>query len=284
MNYYKEEMNLEIDINKYNQSFKAFESNIQDINSKEPEKYKNYIREFLIESFSISCSNKIKLFISNEIVNTMNILISDKINIFIEYFLDKLKNDFEYYSFLLNQMEELGNSSKISIINLFSNIPKKLNKSIYTFIEDDIFYYIDIFFRENKNIFINNFIEFYLNKEYDYNLTIYKIEDYLKEFISDNNFNKTLNNISSDIITKIKGEIKNNVKNTILTKVNSFNKECDLIFNQIIIKLNETKTSPLTEEMKTLTLLINNHASLLENQNNKYLFSIGKSPFDILNI
>ena len=158
MNYYKEEMNLEIDMNKYNQSFKAFESNIQDINSKEPEKYKNYIREFLIESFSISCSNKIKLFISNEIVNTMNILISDKINIFIEYFLDKLKNDFEYYSFLLNQMEELGNSSKSSIINLFSNIPKKLNESIYTFIEDEIFYYIDIFFRENKNIFINNFI------------------------------------------------------------------------------------------------------------------------------
>ena len=93
-----------------------------------------------------------------------------------------------------------------------------------------------------------------------------------------------MNNISSNLITKIKNEIKNNVKNTILTKINSFNKECDLIYNQIIIKLNEIKTSPLTEEMKTLILLINNQASLLENQNNKFLFSIGKSPFDILNI
>ena len=54
-------------------------------------------------------------------------------------------------------MEELGNSSKESIINLFSNIPKKLNESIYIYIEDEIFYYIDIFFREKKNIFINNY-------------------------------------------------------------------------------------------------------------------------------
>ena len=57
-----------------------------------------------------------------------------------------------------------------------------------------------------------------------------------------------------------------------------------MIYNQIIIKLNEIKTSPITEEMKTLILLINNQASLLENQNNKFLFSIGKSPLDILNI
>ena len=225
-----------------------------------------------------------KSFVKNEVVDSFNILINNKINIFIDFFSNKLKNDFEYYSLLLNQMEELGDSSKTSIINLFSKMPKQLNESIYVLIEEEIFYYIDIFFRENKNIFINNFIQFYLNNNLYYNFNIYNLEEYLKEFLSDNNFNKTLNNISSSIITQTKSEIKNNIKSTILIKMNSFKKQCDLLYDQIIIKLNKIKTTLLSDEMITLVQLINNHSSLLENQNNKYLFAVGNKPFEVLNI
>ena len=58
-------------------------------------------------------------------MDKINALINDKFNIFINYFINKLDYDFEYYSFLLDEMDELGNSSKKSIINLFSKIPKK---------------------------------------------------------------------------------------------------------------------------------------------------------------
>ena len=270
-------------MNQYAEDFNIFESNIEAINKDEPV-YKNYIREILIESFNISYSNKIKLFITNEISDTINILISDKINIFIDHFLNKLNNDYDYYYLLFKKMDELGDNNKASIINLFSNIPKKLNESIYNLIEEEIFYYIDIFFRENKNIFTNNFIKFYLNNSYLFNLSMYRIEDYLKDFLLDNNFNKTLNNITSYPINEIQKEIKTIIKQTILTKINSFNTECNLIYEQIIIELNKIKASPLTNEMKTLIQLLNNHATLIENQNNKYLFSVGENPFDILNI
>ena len=90
---------------------------------------------------------------------------------------------------LLESIEELGNSSKLAIINLFSNIPKKLNESIYYLIEDDIFYCIDIFFREYKNIFIDNFIKFYLSDINNFNISIYKIREYVEEMISNKYFN-----------------------------------------------------------------------------------------------
>jgi len=93
-----------------------------------------------------------------------------------------------------------------------------------------------------------------------------------------------MNNLSSILIAKLKDEIKYNIKNTILTKINYFNKECDLIYEQIMIKLNKIKTNQLEDEMKTLIQLLNNHSSLLDNQNNKYSFDVGKSPFNKLNI
>ena len=158
-------------------------------NKKEPE-YKKLMNNILIESFNISYGKIINSYITNETINAINILINDKINIFIDYFSNKINNDYEYYSLLLDQIDELGNSTKLSIINLFTQIPKKLNESIYYLIEEEIFYYIDIFFTNNKNIFINNFIEFYLNEEKQFNLGIYKVEDYVKEMISDKEFNK----------------------------------------------------------------------------------------------
>ena len=281
-NYDINDRSLEIDIKNYSSFFEKFEQNIQ--NPDLSVHYPKFLRDILIESFKVSYSNKIKSFVTNEVLDSFNILINDKIKIFIDFFSNKLKNDFDYYSLLLNQMEEIGDSSKSSIINLFSKMPKQLNESIYVLIEEEIFYYIDIFFREKKNIFINNFIKFYLNNELYYNFTTYNLEDYLKEFLLDNNFNKTLNNISSILITQIKSEIKNNIRNTIQTKMNSFKKQCDSLYDQIIIKLNKIKATKLSDEMIILVQLIHNHSNLLDNQNNKYLFVVGNKPFDVLNI
>ena len=93
-----------------------------------------------------------------------------------------------------------------------------------------------------------------------------------------------MNNISSHLINEIKRQIKNNINNTLLTKINSFIKQCDLINNQIQIKLNKIKINILPNEMNTLVQLLNTYSILLQSQNNSYSFNIGKKPLDILNI
>ena len=277
---------IEINIDEFHTYFE----DIQDLNYyinnlREPE-YKNLMNKILIDSFNISygLENSLKFYLTNEIENKINILVNNKLDFFINYFNNKLKNEFDYYEFLLSKTEELGQSSKLSIINLFTNIPKKLNESIYYLIEDDIFYYIDIFFRENKNIFINNFLNFYLKDVNKYNLNIYKIEDYIIEMISDRNFNKSLNNISSYLIADIKNEIKNKVRKSIFQTLNEFIESCRAIANRIQIKLNQISTNELPEEMETLVGLINNYTVLVENQNSRYNFIVGEEPFNILNI
>ena len=283
-NYYVMNTSVEICFDDYHTYFEDIEDfNFYINNLREPE-YKNLMHSILIESFNISYTNNINLYITNEIRDKINALITNKFNLFINYFSNNLNNDFEYYSFLLNKIEELGNSSKKSIINLFSKIPKKLNESIYYLFTDEIFYYIDIFFRENKNIFINNFLQFYLhNKDNPFNLDIYKIEDYILEMIADRTFNKTLNNISANLIEEIKNNVKENLSKNILMKINSFVEESELISNRIQIKLNKIKTSELPEDMDNLLHIINNYSIIFENQNNRYSFNIGENPFNLLN-
>ena len=280
---YKMNTSLEINMNDFHNYFEDIEDlNLYINNIREPE-YKNLMYNIFIEAFNKSYVNILKSYITNEIIDTINILVNDKLDIFINSYSNKIRYDFDYFKFLLKQIKELGNSSKLSIINLFSKIPKKLNETIYYTIEEEIFYYIDIFFRENKNIFIDNFLKFYLNDEKNFNIDIYKVKDYIIEMISDRKFNLTLNNISSYLITEIKNEVKANVKNKILNKINSFIEECNIISNDIQNILNQIITSELPEEMENLIQLINNYTILVENQNNRYNFSIGEEPFNILN-
>ena len=275
---------LEINMNNFQTYFEDIEDlNIYINNLNEPE-YKKLINNLLIDSFNQSYTNIINLYIKDEIIAKINSLINNKLDIFIDYFLNKFGNDLQYYSLLLEKMEELGNSSKISIFNLFSKIPKKLNESIYYLIEDEIFYYIDIFFRENKNIFINNFIDFYINIENHFNLNIYNIENYVIEMLSDRNFNKTLNNISSNLILEIKNKVKENVRNITFDKMKSFIEQCDIINKNIQIKLNQIDTNKLPEDMVVLVNLINEQSMLVDNQNNRFLFNMGERPFNTLNI
>ena len=281
-NYYNNS-DFDLNIDEYSVYFEDFEDlNFYINNFREPE-YKNIMSNILIKSFNESYTNIANLFLTNELINKINLLINDKLDILINYYSEKLKNDYEYYELLLENIEQLGNSSKCSIINLFSNIPEKIKEYFYYMVEDEIFYYIDLFFRENKNIFISNFIEFYINKENHYNLSIYNIEEYIYEIIADKNFNKSLNDISSYLMTEIKNKIKENIKNSILDKINSLNEQCNNINNNIQIKLNKIKTSELPEEMENLVELINNYTNLVENQNNRYIFIVGESPFNLLN-
>ena len=139
-----------------------------------------------------------------------------------------------------------------------------------------------MFFRENKNIFSENFIKFYLEDVKNYNINIYKIENYTEELILNRNFNKSLNNISLFLFNEIKEEIKENIKNSIYSKLNSFINNCNEISNNISVKLQSINISELPSDMENLIRLINNYSSLVENQNNRYNFTFENGPFNLL--
>ena len=283
-NYFFKNTSLETNITDYRFYFE----DIQDLNFyinnlREPE-YKNLINDTLIEFFNTSYENNIISFVTNETINNINYLMNYKLDIFMDYFTNKLKDEGDYYLFLLDSIDEIGNSSQLAIINLFSNLPQKLNDTIYYLLEDDIFYYIDIFFRENKNIFSNNYIDFYLNDIKIYNMNIYNIEEYMREMISNRYFNKSLDNISLDLFNKIKNGIKENIKSFIFSKLNSFISACNNISNNIKYKLEGINTQNLPNDMEPLIELINNFNSLVNTQNNRFNFSVGEGPFDLLKI
>ena len=283
-NYYDKNTSIDVNLYEYNLTFEDIQDYIFYINNLREPDIKNLMNELLIESFNDSYNNIVNLYITNELTNKIKILISEKLDIFLDYYTNIIRCDYDYYSFLLSRINLLGNSSKTAIINLFTNTPKKINETINYLIEDDISYYIDIFFRENKNIYINNFLEFYLNNISYYNMNFYKIEDYVKEMITNKQFNKSLSNISLSLIDKTKNKINENFNNFTFSKIKSFidfNKD---ISDNITVKLNAIQTSELPDDMKNLIALINNYSDLVTNQNNRFNFIIGDEPFNILNI
>ena len=283
-NYYDKNTSVDINLNDYKFTFEDIQDYIFYINNLREPDYKNLMNDILIESFNKSYNSNINFYITSEIANKISILISDKFDIFIDYYNNTVKNEYDYYSFLLSTITQLGNSSKTSIINLFTKIPKKINETIYYLIEDEIFFYIDIFFRENKNIYINSFLKFYLNDISDYNMNYYKIKEYVEEMIANKEFNRSLNDISLNIIGTTKNKIKKNIINSISTKITSFIDINKKINDNITVQLNAIQTYDTPDDMKNLVALINNYTDLTTNQNNRFNFIIGDEPFNFLNI
>ena len=130
-NYFIKNTSLDINIIDYKNYFEDIQDfNLYIKNLREPE-YQSLMKENLIESFNVSYTSIANLYLTNEIINKINNLLSNKFDIFIDYYMNKIRDDSEYFSFLLDSIEEIGNSSKSAIINLYSNIPKKLNETIY---------------------------------------------------------------------------------------------------------------------------------------------------------
>ena len=83
------------------------------------------------------------------------------------------------------------------------NVEKKINNSIYFTITEYALFYIDIFYRRNKYTFRNNYITYYANKLNEYKLDIRQLNEIIDEIMYDGTFNKTLNIISNELMTKL---------------------------------------------------------------------------------
>ena len=267
----------------------GIEGMINYINYLKNENYKNYFSNLLIESFMLSYNNLLNNFISNELIINITILVNNRLELYIEYIEQKLLDEYYYYLLILDDTEEFGNSTKNAFINLYEKINNRINETIYCTIEEYIDFYLNIFLNNYKKILRNNFIDYYTNNLNKYNLTIFRSNELCQEIILENNFNKTIDSISIDLINNI---IIKNIKNEIdeiskiqVQKIFNLTQILKLEINEI---LNDKTIKELPNDMNFLNQLISNYATLLKSHNNKYLFKVSDNPFiqiyDFINI
>ena len=148
-----------INIFKYN--LENFQDMSEYINYKIDKKYFGFLKESLYEAFSEAFTEFMKNAISGYLEDNLIIYIIGKIDINMEYIKEKVKEEKGYYSLLLNNTNELGVTSINSFISLYDYIYDKINKTIHYQIEDYISDNINFFYRENKYIFKDIFINYY---------------------------------------------------------------------------------------------------------------------------
>ena len=269
---------------------KEFKMNLEDINdiilhiiNIKDNEYKIFLYDILIKSFNISYKDFVYNYILNEVTNNVTIFINNKLESYIDYIKQNIKSEYLYYLFLLNYTEQIGISTKEALINLYSNFQKKVNESIKYSIENEIYFYINSFFRENKHLLTENYINYFYKNLNNYNIDIYKIKNYLEEIIIDQNFNTTLKNYSKVIMNEIIIKIKLEIQKVIDDKIMPLNLVLDSYSTELQNILNEKKIINVNDENSKIYKLILNFNKLVTSQNNKFTFNVGVEPFNLLN-
>jgi len=155
---------------------------------------------------------------------------------------------------------------------------------------DEINFYLNSFYRDNKKTFMNNFINYYIGDINEYanignlNLNIFNIKELTEEIILNRDFNKTIEKISYDLINLTLIEpIKENINDTINKKIISIYNICTQFKNSISEVLENISTKELPEDMTFLNNLVLDYMILVENQNNYFSFKVSETPFNLLN-
>ena len=95
----------------------------------------NNISNSLIYYFNSSYSDFFNHYIINELVDNITIIINNKFKMNIDYILEKIENEFNYYLLIINNSDEIGENTKNKLINLYENINKKINETLFYLIE-----------------------------------------------------------------------------------------------------------------------------------------------------
>ena len=281
---YKLDSYENITLSDMSNNFENIESIIYYLNNIKTDEYKNYLYNLLITSFNSSYTNLINNFITNELIDNINIIINNKLELYIEHMTKKLKNEYNYYLFLLNNTKDLGYSSKMAFINLYIKLKEAINETIYYNIEYEINYYLDLFYKENKNLFLNNYLNYYINNLNKYDIKVFNLNQFLNEIIYDKKFNLTIKDISNKLINNdIFKIIKNEINSTLIVKLQKIYDLCDDFEINIKSILDNKIIKDFPEDMYNLNELINNYIQIIDNQKNHYIFKIGKNPYILIN-
>ena len=252
--------------------FAGFEDMIVFLNYSYNSNYQDYLKKSLLDSFEISYNNYINNYLIEYLKGNINIYINSKFNFYNQYLIEKISDEFNYYILLFNETNEIGNGTFNAFTNLYQKTLLKNIKFYYDIIEEDALFYINLFYRKNKYIFKENFIQFFVDELNDYNIHIYG----LKEF----NFNKSLNDISEKLFNNI---IIKELNNTFKISYNNKISQLISIINNYNIKMMEILVNiNKNEDNLNINQIIMSYQEILISQKNKFNFQFGNAPFDLL--
>ena len=272
-----------IELSDISYNFEDIENNINYINYIKNNEYKNFLYDLFISSLNSSYLDFINNFILEELMDDIIISINNRLEIHLDYMTKKIKDEYFYYLLILNTTDELGFSSKMALINLYEKIKIKLNETMFYIFEDDINFYLDLFFRENKKMFRNNFLNYYLSKNNEYNINIFKIKEFSDEIILESRFNKTIDEISKHLVKDIIiGNIKKKINDLIYSKIEKLYNIIEEFKVNMEEILNNKTTRPLPLDMIHINEIIINFTDLVNNQKNRYFLNISEKPFNYL--
>ena len=261
-------------------NFYSYEDLIVYLNYTQNIIYFNYLNDSIIKYFQSSYQNYINNYLIYPIVDNITIFVNDYSEIHIDYLINKIKDEYYYYLMMLNDTKELGVGSINGLNNLYDDAKRKINQSISYIINEYVFFYLDIFYRKNKNIFSKNYITYYANELNEYKIEIYQLHDIIYNLIYDDKFNKTLNKISNElmnnlIIKKLNttlNEFLNNKLHQAYLTLDNLKREMNLIVSKI----------PQNEDNDKINEIIQNYQIILLSQNNRFTFKVSNIPFDYL--
>ena len=156
--YIKLENYTDFSIEQFKYNLGNFQDMSEYINYKMGKKYNDFLKEKLYEAFNLSFTEFMEKSISGEIEDNLLIYVLGKIDLNVNSIEEKVKNEKGYYSLLLNKTKELGITSKNTFIYLYDYLSDRVNKTLHYQIEDYISDNIIFFFRENKYIFKDIFL------------------------------------------------------------------------------------------------------------------------------
>ena len=265
----------------YYKLFLAYDDTILYINYTQNGIYLDYLYNLLIDSFKPSYAQYINNYLISPLIDNITIFINSHSEILLNYLISKIKDEYYYYTLLLDNVNELGKNTKESFLYLYDDIDKKLYYSIDYAINEYVLFFIDIFYKKNKYVFRDNFIEYYMNELNEFSIEIHQLKEIINELIYNGEFNKTLNKYSNELVSQlIINKINNTINELLLNKLY----QAHSIINDLKINMSDILYNiEVNEDNKNINNIINNYKIILLNQNNQFTFKISDIPFEQLN-
>ena len=152
--------NYSFTLNDMSSLFKSFNDYTAYINYNKNKEYKDLLNSSLITYYNESYTKFINDYISESLLSNIDFLIEERIILEIKLLENKLLNDYNYFTFLINKTKELG-TTKSAFNNLYNELKIKINETISEYLDKYLFYNFDQFIKNKNNLFREKYLSFY---------------------------------------------------------------------------------------------------------------------------
>ena len=268
--------NYSITLNDMFSLFQSFDDYTAYINSNKNKEYKDLLNSSFITYYNESYTKFINNYILEDLLSNIEILINERLIFEINIFENKISDDYNYFTFLINKTEELG-STKSTFGNLYNNLKIKINETINEYLSKYLFSNFDQFIRNKNELFREKYLSFYSDNK-NKNIFIFKSNEFIFEIIKEPSFNETLNKICYNIFNILKDKINLKLDQSLYIKLNNFYQLLDSKKRGIDDYLNKLRDSSEVS-MDIIKNFINSYNLKISGFNSKYVFNFSNRPF-----